>query len=321
MQHSSQQMDAPLFSVVSPVYHGEKMLAELVRRNKASLSTITENFEIILVNDASPDGSWSEIERECRNDSRVKGIDLSRNFGQHCAITAGVRYASGEWIVVMDCDLQDRPEEIPNLFRKAQEGFDIVYARRTIRRDGFWKKQSSRWFHRVFRLLSGMETDKTIANFGIYHRRVIEVFNKMPERERFFPVQIGYLGFRTATLDVIHDERFEGKSSYRPGTLLRLAANVMISNSNKPLHFAVAIGFFMSVLSFVLALYNVFAKFAGIIQVSGYTTTVFSIWFIGGLLLFVMGILGLYIGKIFEQVKGRPLFVIRKRLNADTIDH
>ena len=312
----NERQETPLLSIVSPVYRGEKMVAELVRRNKESASAITGNFEIILVNDASPDASWAEIERECRLDPRVKGLDLSRNFGQHYAITAGLRYATGEWIVVMDCDLQDRPEEIPNLYRKALEGFDIVYARRAHRKDGVLKRFSSALFHRVFRWLSGLKTDHAIANFGIYNRRVIDEFNKMPERVRFFPVQIGYLGFKTASIDVVHAERASGKSSYRLSTLLRLAFEVMVSNSNKPLQFAVGLGFCMSVLSFLLALYNVIAKCVGIILVPGYTTTIFSIWFIGGLLLFVMGIVGLYVGKIYDQVKGRPLFVVRDTINA-----
>lgn len=304
-----------LLSIVSPVYHGEKMVAELVRRNKESASAITAHFEIILVNDASPDNSWAEIERECRLDSRVKGIDLSRNFGQHYAITAGLRFASGEWIVVMDCDLQDRPEEIPNLYRKAQEGFDIVYARRTHRKDGFLKRLSSALFHRLFRVLSGLETDGTIANFGIYHHRVIEEFNKMPERARAFTALVGYLGFRTTAIGVEHAARAEGKSSYRLSTLLHLASDLMIANTNRPLQFAVRLGFGMAAVSFLLAVYNVFAKWIGIIRVPGYTTTVFSIWFIGGLQLFVMGILGLYLGKVFDQVKGRPLFVVRDKVN------
>ena len=315
MQGSSQQTHVPLLSVVSPVYHGEKMVAELVRRNKESLSAITEDFEIILVNDASPDNSWEAIERECRLDPRVKGLDLSRNFGQHYAITAGLRYATGEWIVVMDCDLQDRPEEIPNLYHKAQEGFDIVYARRAHRKDGFFKRMSSAVFVFVFRLLSGLETDGTIANFGVYHYRVIEEFNKMPERARSFPVLVKFLGFKTGTIDVEHAARAEGKSSYRLPTLFRLAFDVIVSNSNKPLRFAIGLGMGMSFISFLLAMYNIFAKSVGIISVPGYTTTVFSIWFIGGLQLFVMGILGLYLEKVFDQVKGRPLFVVRRKVN------
>ena len=302
-------------SVVSPVYKGERMVAELVRRNVESIRTITDDYEIILVNDASPDDSWSEIVKQCTDNSKVKGINLSRNFGQHYAISAGLRYAIGDWVVVMDCDLQDRPEEIPNLYRKAQEGFDIVYARRAVRKDSFIKKSTSSLFYRVFSHLSGMESDEAVANFGIYHKRVIEEFNRMPEQARFFPSQIRYLGFRDTSIDVLHSGRAEGKSSYSLLKRFKLGFDVIISNSNKPLRFAVGLGFGMSAISFLLALYNVIAKWAGIIRVPGYTTTVFSIWFVGGLLLLVMGIVGIYIGKIYDQVKGRQLFIIKDKVN------
>lgn len=302
-------------SVVSPVYRGEHMVADLVRRNVESVKSITEDYEIILVNDASPDGSWAEIVKQCAYNPKVKGINLSRNFGQHYAISAGLHYATGEWVVVMDCDLQDRPEEIPNLYRKAQEGFDIVYARRAIRKDSFLKKGTSALFYRVFRHLSGIQSDKAVANFGIYHKRVIEEFNKMPEQSRFFPSQIKYLGFKDTSIDVEHNERSEGKSSYSLLKRFKLGFDVIVSNSNKPLRFAVGLGFGMSALSFLLALYNVVAKWAGVIQVPGYTTTVFSIWFVGGLLLLVMGIMGLYIGKIYDQVKGRQLFIVKDKVN------
>lgn len=302
-------------SVVSPVYKGERMVAELVRRNVESIRTITDDYEIILVNDASPDDSWSEIVKQCTDNSKVKGINLSRNFGQHYAISAGLRYATGDWVVVMDCDLQDRPEEIPNLYRKAQEGFDIVYARRAERKDSFIKKSTSTLFYRVFSHLSGMESDEAVANFGVYHKRVIEEFNQMPEQARFFPSQIRYLGFRDTSIDVLHSGRAEGKSSYSLLKRFKLGFDVIISNSNKPLRFAVGLGFGMSAISFLLALYNVIAKWAGIIRVPGYTTTVFSIWFVGGLLLLVMGIVGIYIGKIYDQVKGRQLFIIKDKVN------
>ena len=311
-------MDSSIhISIVSPVYLGEKIIPELVRRNVESVSVITDDYEIILVNDASPDNSWDEIVKQCAANPKVKGINLSRNFGQHYAITAGLHYVIGDWVVVMDCDLQDRPEEIPRLYKKAQEGFDIVYARRAKRKDGFLKKQSSRWFHKMFNWMSGMESDSTIANFGIYKKSVIEEFNKMPERARSFPSLVKYLGFKATTIDVEHAERAEGRSSYNIYKLVKLAFDVIVSNSNKPLRIAVGLGFGMAAISFLLALYNLIAKWVGIIRVPGYTTTVFSIWFVGGILLFVMGILGLYIGKIFDQVKGRQLFIIRDKVNLE----
>ena len=303
-------------SIVSPVYRGEKMVAELVRRNVESVRAITDDYEIILVNDASPDNSWEEIVKQCELNPNVKGINLSRNFGQHFAITAGLNYAKGDWVVVMDCDLQDRPEEIPNLYKKAQEGFDIVYARRAIRKDGFLKRMSSKMYHGVFNWLSGLKSDSAIANFGIYKHCVIDEFNKMPERARSFPSLVQYLGFKDTAIDVEHASRAEGRSSYNLHKLLKLSFDVIVSNSNKPLRLAVGLGFGMAVVSFLLAVYNVIAKWAGIIRVPGYTTTLFSIWFVGGLILFVMGVLGLYLGKIFDQVKGRQLFVVRDKINV-----
>lgn len=293
------------------------MVSELVRRNIEALNGMEVDYEIILVNDASPDNSWQAIEKECKKNPKVKGLNLSRNFGQHYAITAGLSYVSGDWVVVMDCDLQDQPEEIPNLFIKAMEGYDIVYARRMHNQFGWWKQMSSRVFHRVFDWLSGMKTDKTVANFGIYSKQVIAEFNKMPEVARSMSSLMYYLGFRVGTVDVEHGKRAEGKSTYSLGKLLKLSFDVIIANSNKPLHIAVGAGFVLSALSLLVAIYNVIARWVGIILVEGYTTTVFSIWFVGGLLLMMMGVLGLYIGKIFDQVKGRQLFIVKDKLNFE----
>jgi len=304
-----------LLSIVSPVYRAENIVEELVRQVKESVSTITDNFEIILVNDASPDNSWIKIALECEKDIRVKGIDLSRNFGQHYAITAGLSYAKGDWVVVMDCDLQDRPDEIPNLYQKAQEGWEIVYARRMERQDGFFKKLSSKLFHKVYSYLSGINTDSSIANFGIFHQKVINEYNKMKESARSFPSLVHFLGFKRTTFDVKHAERFEGTTSYTFSKLLHRSSDVILSNSNKPLKLTVKLGFYISFMSFLLALYNIIAHYTGVIKVAGYTTTVFSIWFVGGLILLVLGIVGLYVGKIFEQVKERQIFIVSKEIN------
>ena len=302
-------------SVVSPVYKGEKMVSELVRRNVEALTLITDDYEIILVNDASPDNSWQAVEQECRKNPKVKGLNLSRNFGQHYAITAGLSYATGEWVVVMDCDLQDRPEEIPNLYAKAQEGYDIVFARRVVKHVGWWKRFSSVLFHKVFDWLSGTKTDPTIANFGIYCRKAVEEYNKIPQQARAFAQIMDIVGFKRGYIDVEQDESARGASSYTLVKLLIHSFRIIIASTNKPLRMAVGLGFTMAIMSFLLALYNVIAKLVGIIQVDGFTTTMFSIWFVGGLLLAVLGILGLYIGAIFDQVKGHPLFVVKDEVN------
>ena len=152
---------------MSPIYKGEKMLAELVSRIEAAVSTFTDDYEIILSNDCSPDHSWDVIEEICAKDKKVKGVNLSRNFGQPYAVTAGLSKASGNWVVVMDCDLQDRPEEIPNLYYKAKEGWDVVLARRVERQDKFLKRMSSVAFHAVYDYLSGVKSDKTVGNTRI----------------------------------------------------------------------------------------------------------------------------------------------------------
>jgi len=304
-------------SIVSPVYRAENIVAELVKQIKEAVAPITDDFEIILVNDYSPDKSWLKITEECAKDVRVKGINLSRNFGQHYAITAGLSYAKGEWVVVMDCDLQDRPDEIPNLYAKALEGFEIVYARRVERQDKFFKRLSSSLFHAVYQYLSGLKTDASVANFGIYHKKVITEYNQMKEVARSFPSLVHYLGFKSTAIDVKHAERFEGGTTYTFSKLIHLTSDVILSNSNKPLKLTVKFGFFIAAFSFMLALYNIFAHYTGIIKVEGYTTTIFSIWFVGGLILFVLGIVGLYIGKIFDQVKERQIFIVAKEINIE----
>lgn len=308
-------------SVVSPIYKGEKMLDSLVSRNTAVLKQMIadgqiDDYEIVLVNDASPDNSWEKMKEICSKDTHIVGINLSRNFGQPYAVTAGCTFAIGDYVVIMDCDLQDRPEEIPNLFAKAMEGWDVVLARRVIKQAGSLKKLSSVVFHFVYDWLAGTKSDSSIGNFGIYCSKIIQEYVQIPEYVRTFSVLISTLGFKSTTLDVKHDKREEGHSSYNFSKLIRLTYNVIISNSNKPLRMAVSFGFLMSIVAFVLAIYNVLAKIFGLIDVPGYTFTIFSIWFTCGIQMSMMGIIGLYIGKIFDQVKGRPSYIIRDAINS-----
>jgi dolichol-phosphate mannosyltransferase len=300
-------------SVVSPVYQAENIVAELVRRLVVELSKITNDFEIILVEDCGPDNSWLKVLEETKNDKRVKGIKLSRNFGQHHAITAGLDASSGDWIIVMDCDLQDRPEEVPNLYNEAQKGFDIVFARRAERQDRFIKRFTSKMFYKVFSYLSGIEQDGTIANFGIYSRKVINSINSMRESMRAFSPMARWVGFKKTAINVTHAERFEGNTSYNWNKLINLALDIAIAYSDKPLKLAIKLGFSISLFSLLYAIYNVFAYMTGIITVNGYASIIVSIWFLSGLIIFILGIVGLYIGKTFEGMKQRPLYLIDER--------
>lgn len=303
-------------SIVSPVYRAENIVSELVKQVREAVQTITEDFEIILVNDASPDASWERIKDECQLDKRVKGINLSRNFGQHYAITAGLNYAKGEWVVVMDCDLQDRPDEIPNLYRKSQEGYDSVFAQRKVRSDGFLKTNLSRLFYKLFSYLTETKQDASVANFGIYHHKVIEALLSMKDQIRFFPTMVQWVGFRKYYLPVKHSERFEGKSSYNFKSLTRLALNSIIAFSDKPLRLTVKLGFSIALISFVVMLIYFIMYFTGAIKVLGFTSLIISFWFLSGIIIFILGFVGLYIGKVFEKVKDRPDFIVKDEINT-----
>ena len=281
--------EKPLISIVSPEYKGELMVDALVSRIKQALSPITEAFEIILVNDASPDNTWEEIRRQCAKDKRVKGINLSRNFGENYAITAGLRYAKGDYIVVMDCDLQNRPEDIPLLYAKAMEGYDIVYARRMQKHFGFFKKLSSRLYHGILEWLSGVRQDSAVAEFGIYSAKVIREYNKLPEAARSFANLITSLGFRSTSIPVTHADRMEGETSYSFSKLVKIAFDVILSNSNKPLKMAIGLGMIIEVFAIGMIVYSVIDHYVSEVP-AGFSSTFISIWFLGGLNILILGV-------------------------------
>lgn len=302
-------------SVVIPVYGCKAALHELHDRLVQSLSEITNDYEIILVNDSCPQGSWEVIKELCETDKKVVGINLSRNFGQIRAITAGLANASGDYVVVMDCDLQDRPEEIVNLYNKLNEGYDVVFARRKKRRDPFFKKLLSKMFYKMYNYFTGGIYDSSLCNFSISRRCVIYNYLTMREQNRAFTMFIKWMGFRQAAIDVKHDERYEGKSSYSLSKRFKLASEIITAQSNKPLILSTRIGFTISFLAFVYIIYLVIRYFAKGISVSGWTSTIVSIYFVGGLLLLNLGVIGLYIGYIFDEVKNRPIYIIKDKIN------
>ena len=291
------------------------MIQELVNRLNVVLQSISDDYEIILIEDGSPDNSWMVIEELCINDRKVRGIKLSRNFGQHYAITCGLNYAKGDWVVVMDCDLQDQPEEIPNLLNKANEGFDIVLAQRENRKDTFLKKLSSTLFYKVFSYLTETEQDASIANFGIYNKKVIASILSMNDYIRYFPTMVQWVGFDSIKLKVKHDSRFEGKSSYTLSKLLRLAFNNIISFSDKPLRILVKLGFYTSLISFLLGIFYLYQYFSGQIVVLGFASIIITISFLSGIIILTLGLVGIYVGKTFEQSKQRPNYIIQKIIN------
>ena len=303
-------MSPPRLSVVTPVYRCGGCLRELCARLASTLATISENYEIIMVNDGSPDEAWSVIQQLALADPRIKGINLSRNFGQHYAVTAGLDHARGDWVVVMDCDLQDVPEEIPKLYAKALEGYDLVVGRRSRRQDDFLKKLGSKLFYKVFAFLMGPAIDNRIGNFGIYARKVIRSITALKEQNRSFGLFALWVGFRRAEIDVAHARRPQGKSSYTFARMLALAVDSIVAHSNRLLHLAIKLGFLLSLTSLLYAFYLVAKFFLWATPLEGWTSLMVSIYFTAGLIIGSIGVVGLYVGKIFDEAKGRPLYII-----------
>ena len=297
-------------SIVSPCYNAKTVIPILVEEIEKSVKSITSDYEIILVDDACPQNSWEVIEHVCKENNKVKGIKLSRNFGQHHAITAGIDNATGDWVVVMDCDLQDQPKEIPLLYNKAIQGYDIVLARRSNRQDSFLKKIYSKMFYRTLGYLTGSKQDESVANFGVYSQKVVAEIKKLRENIRYFPTMVKWVGFKTTKVNVEHAERGEGKSSYNFKRMLALALDIILAFSDKPLRLTIKLGAVISSISIIMSIYTLVEWFTGNITVLGYASLITSIWFLSGCILITLGVVGLYIGKTFEGVKNRPLYII-----------
>lgn len=300
----------PHISIISPVYRAEDIVEELVSEIRKAMALLGKSYEILLVDDRSPDGGWAVMKRLSQQFPEVKSIRLSRNFGQHPAIMAGLSYAQGEWVVVMDCDLQDQPKEIIKLYNKALEGYESVLARRTKRMDGFLKKLSSRVFSKVYSYFTDIEYDNEVANFGIYNIKVIKAVLQLADQIKFFPLFVKLAGFNATSITVEHAERYSGTTSYNFTKLLSLAFNTILSFSNKPLKLFVKFGLTISALSFCMGLYYIYQALNNKIEVTGYSSIIVSIWFLSGVIITTIGVCGIYIGKIFDQVKGRPTFII-----------
>ena len=299
-------------SVVSPVYFAEKSIHKLVDTIIAECSLLAHDFEIILVDDGSADKTWDLVETLSAKVPNLKGIRLSRNFGQHYAISCGIEHAAGTWIVVMDGDLQDHPKEIRRLLEKTSEGYKIVTANRTGRKDTFFKRGTSVLFWKTLSYLTGKPLHHSISNFGIYHKDVISSVVSMHDNIRFFPTMVNWVGYPKTSIDIEHNARQEGESTDTFGRMLRMALDVILVNSEKPLKMVIKTGLLISFISFLIGAIYLFKYFTHQILVPGYASIIISIWFLGGLIIFILGILGLYISKTFDAVKNRPYYIIEK---------
>lgn len=310
----------PHISVIAPIFREEGNVLELVRRLTEALGGITDDFEIILVEDAGGDGSWDRIREAARRDGRVKGLRFSRNFGQHYAITAGLTMVDGDWVVVMDGDLQDRPEVIPDLYAKAREGYDVVFVEREERPEGWLYMRLQAVFYAMLRFLAGTEYNPKHGNFSIVSRRVVESFRLLNENLRFYGGVVWWLGYRRASIPAQHGERFAGRSVYTLAKRIRLAAAIIVAHSERPLRFSVGLGFMMAFLALLYGIYIVVRALLGDIAVQGWASLIVSVYFVGGLILFVLGIIGIYIGKLYQEAKKRPLYIVAEDVGFETTD-
>jgi len=299
--------------VVAPVYREDpRTLWELYERLEQALGSITDDFEILLVEDGAGT-SWSTIRAIAERDHRVTGVGLSRNFGQHAAITAGLDNCDCDWVVVMDSDLQDRPEVIPDLYAKACEGHDVVFVNRRHRSEPWFHQFLGRAFFSTLKLLSGWDYNPKHGNFSIISRRVVEDFRQLREQSRFYGGMLQWLGFPRVEIDADHAERRHGESVYSFWKKIRLANEIIISYSARPLYVAVILGLIMSMISFSYGLYVfLYAVFVGDSLLPGWASVMVAIFFNSGIILIVLGVVGVYLGKTLNEAKSRPLYVVAR---------
>lgn len=262
------------------------------------------------MDDGGPDPAWPRILELAASRPWLKGMKLARNFGQHYAISAGIERATGDVVVVMDCDLQDVPEEIPKLVTALNSDVHVALGQRIERQDSILKRLGSWAFFRILSWMTGVSQQHSTANFGAYSRKVIDTINAMPERDRCFPLMVRWAGFPTALVPVEHTSRAEGKSSYTFSKLFRLAVSIILSYSDKPLRLVVRTGLVFSIIAFAMSGFSVFRYLYGDIQVAGFTSIIASIWLVGGMSIFCLGIIGLYLAQLFREAKGRPYYIV-----------
>lgn len=306
-ESSAQGLDV---SVVVPVYGCRNCLEELVDRVGTALQAIAKSYEIILVDDHSPDQSWQRIKELSEKHEAVRGLRLSRNFGQHAAISAGLSYTTGKAVVVMDCDLQDVPEEIPNLLEALQGDVEVVLGQRVDRQDKWSKRTGSMLFYRTLGWLTDTRYDHTTANFGAYSRRVVNALNQMPEADRFLPLLVRWTGFKTTKVAVSHGLRTEGKSSYSLGKLLQMASRIALSFSDKPLRLVMTAALVIAAVAAGFAAFSVYRYSSGDVRVAGFTSIIASIWLVGSIVMACIGVLGLYLGRVHGETKRRPSYLV-----------
>ncbi|MFT4543605.1 MAG: glycosyltransferase involved in cell wall biosynthesis [Bacteroidia bacterium] len=306
-------------SVVIPVYNEADNIRPLFERLVTVLKGLNlSKTELVFVNDGSTDNTISLVKELTSEDVEVRYVDLSRNFGHQIAVTAGLDLCIGDLVVIIDADLQDPPEVIAEMVAKAQSGYDVVYARRIKRKgESFLKKATAKLFYRLLSSITSVDIPIDTGDFRIISRRVVEALKLMPEREKFLRGQIAWIGFDQTFVEYERDERVAGSTGYTWRKMLRFALDGITSFSNFPLKMATFSGFVMSCISFLLMLYALYSRFILKVYEPGWTSLMLSILFIGGIQLLSIGIIGEYVGRISNNVKQRPMYLVKETSNKD----
>ena len=297
-------------SVVVPVYGCEACLRALYDRLTATLESLGVAYEIVLVDDRSRDGGWAVLQELSAADTRVHSLRLSRNFGQHAAITAGLGASRGRHVVVMDCDLQEPPEEIPRLYAEALKGYDVVYARRMTRSHPRFRDHAARLYFRLLNAVAGTNLSAEYGNFSIISRKVVDAFLRFHDKDRHYLMILNWLGFSSSSIEFAHAERHAGESTYTFGSLVHFAFDGLFFQTTKILRWIVYVGFAISALGVALAVYFVVNYLVISHPYPGWTSLGVLLLLLSGFIIVSTGVTGLYIAKIFIQVKDRPLYVI-----------
>ncbi|MCL2030145.1 MAG: glycosyltransferase family 2 protein [Oscillospiraceae bacterium] len=307
-------------SVVVPLYNEEEVIAESYRQLTEALESCGESYELIFVNDGSRDQTWAMAHALAMRDKRLKLLCFSRNFGHQTAITAGMDHASGDAVVVIDADLQDPPSVIPAMVEKWREGYDVVYGRRTRRKgETLFKKATAKAFYRGVNAMTDVDIPVDAGDFRLLDRKVIEALKALPERNRYVRGLVSWVGFRQAAVDYVREERFAGVTKYPLRKMLRLAADAVTAFSYKPLKLSIYIGAVMAALCFAFLLFVIVQRvfFPDTIQLSGWASLTAISLFCNGIILLMLGIMGEYIGRIYDEAKARPIYILSGKVNFD----
>lgn len=304
-------MNYPEISVIIPCYNEEKSIQLMYDRLISSISSITTNFEFIFINDGSKDNSHLELIRLSKEDSRVKYINFSRNFGHQIAVTAGLDHSTGSAVVIIDGDLQDPPEVIPEMYAKHKEGFEVVYGQRIKRNgEGFFKKMTAKYFYRILRKITSVDIPVDTGDFRLIDRKIVNDLKNMPEQNKFLRGQIAWLGYRQTNVFFERQERKFGETGYPFSKMLKFALDGITGFSDFPLQFVTKTGIVISFFSFLVILYAIFSHFILQKTITGWTSLIISSMFIGGVQLISIGIIGEYISRINKNVQNRPLYIV-----------